>query len=36
MERLADALAEGEFGDLSVDEKAAKLALAQLQSSLRR
>jgi AcrR family transcriptional regulator len=36
MERLADAIAEGEFGDLSLDEKVAKLALAQLQSSLRR
>lgn len=36
MERLADALAENEFGDLALDEKAAKTALAELQSSLRR
>ena len=36
MERLADALAESEFDDLGLDEKAAKTALAQLQSSLRR
>jgi AcrR family transcriptional regulator len=36
MERLADALAENEFGDLALDEKAARTALADLQSSLRR
>ena len=36
MERLSDALAEGEFADLDVDEKAAKAALAALQLSLRR
>jgi AcrR family transcriptional regulator len=36
MERLADALAEGEFTDLGLDEKAAKATLGELQSSLRR
>lgn len=36
MERLTDALAENEFADLGLDEKAAKTALAELQSSLRR
>lgn len=36
MERLSDALAENEFADLGVDEKAAKTALAALQSRLRR
>ena len=36
MERLSDALAEDEFGDLGVDEKAAKTALADLLLSIRR
>lgn len=36
MERLSDALAEDEFGDLGVDERAAKTALADLQLSMRR
>ena len=36
MERLADALAEGEFADLGLDETTARAALAALQSSLRR
>lgn len=36
MERLADALAEGEFADLGLDESSAKTTLAELQSSLRR
>ena len=36
MERLSDALAENEFGDLGVDEKTAKSALVELQSSLNR
>ena len=36
MERLSDALAEDEFGDLGLDEKAAKAALADLQLSIRR
>lgn len=36
MERLSDALAEGEFADLGADETAAKAALAELQLRLRR
>jgi AcrR family transcriptional regulator len=36
MERLADAIAENEFGDLGLDDKTAKAALAELQLSLRR
>lgn len=35
MERLADALAENEFDDLGLDEKAARKALAELQLRLR-
>ena len=36
MERLSDALAENEFGDLGVDEKTAKAALVELQLGLQR
>ena len=36
MERLADAIAEGEFADLGLDEKAARDVLVDLQLSLRR
>ena len=36
MERLSDALAENEFGDLGLDEKSAKATLVDLQLSLRR
>jgi AcrR family transcriptional regulator len=35
MERLADAVAEGEFADLGLEDKAARDALATLQSRLR-
>lgn len=35
IERLADALAEDEFDDLGLDEKAARKALAELELSLR-
>ena len=36
MERLADAIAEGEFADLGLDEKAARDMLVELQLGLRR
>jgi AcrR family transcriptional regulator len=35
MERLADALAEGEFGDMGLDKKAGEEALARLIHGLR-
>lgn len=35
MERLADAVAEGEFGDIGFDDKRAKETLAELQGRLR-
>ncbi len=36
IERLADAIAEGEFADLGLDEAAGRAALAALLSELRR
>lgn len=36
MERLADAIAEGEFADLGLDDKAARDMLVELQLGLRR
>ena len=35
MERLADAVAEGEFGDLGLDDAQARRVLAELQTRLR-
>jgi AcrR family transcriptional regulator len=34
MERLADAIAEGEFSDLGLEDKSARMALAELQNRL--
>ena len=36
MERLADAVAEGEFADLGFDDGAARSALAELQMRLQK